>query len=172
MGMFYTKCSAIWLVRWNITMAKCIRLSTPAWVMAPDHLLFCWRDYSHSYKNQITYKDQRQMYCTLHQIRLLRVTGALSMSENLARYRPTWFGGSGNFPAICAVDNDNDTCTTVRPNEVMVVDLGFNSNTTLHVIIIADGGYYIHTCAHARACVFVCNKCHIWKGFRVYLLSF
>ena len=121
--------------------------------MAPDHLLFCWQDYSHSYKNQITYKDQRQMYFTLHQIRLLRVTGVLSLSENLARHRPTWFGGSGNFPAICAVDNDNDTCKTVRPNEFMVVDLGFNSNTTLHVIIITDGGYYIHTCARARACV-------------------
>ena len=79
----------------------------------------------------------------------------MTLSENLARHRPTWFVGSGKCPAICAVDNDNDTCTTARPNEFMVVDLGFNSNATLHVIIIADDGYYIHTCA--RVCLSVIN---------------
>ena len=65
----------------------------------------------------------------------------MSFADNLAEFRPAWFGGSAILPAKYAVDDNIETCTTVPHEQYMVVDLGFNANTTLHVEITVKGVY-------------------------------
>ena len=69
------------------------------------------------------------------------IAGVMSFSDNLAEFRPAWFGGSGNSPARYAVDDNIETCTTVPHDQLMVVDLGFNANTKLHVKITVKSAY-------------------------------
>ena len=58
--------------------------------------------------------------------------------------RPVWIVGNG-YPLSQLVDNDPSTDIFVwGTDSVVVVDLGFDANTTLHVEIIVNGVIYIH----------------------------
>ena len=72
------------------------------------------------------------------------IAGEMSCSNNLAEFRPAWFGGSGISPARYAMDGNLVTCTTVTQDQHMVIDLGFNANTILHVKITIKRMYYIY----------------------------
>ena len=69
------------------------------------------------------------------------IAGEMSFSGNLAESRPAWLEGSGISPARYAVDGNLENCATVPHDQPMVVDLGFNANTTLHVKITVKSAY-------------------------------
>ena len=95
----------------------------------------------------------------------ITIAGVMSFSDNLAEFKPAWVGGRGILPAGFAVDDNIETCTTVPHEQAMVVDLGFNANTTLHVKITVKGVYLIHIyvpllweCACGYMCICVSNS--------------
>ena len=89
------------------------------------------------------------------------IAGAMSFSDNLAVFRPAWFGGRGILPARFAVDDNLQTCTTVPHGQPMVIDLGFNANTTLNITV--NSAYYIYIYVsllweYACWCMCVCES--------------
>ena len=68
------------------------------------------------------------------------ISGVYSLSKNLAKHRPAWFGYSDH--TIYAVDGNLSTCMSVSSvaHDTMVVDLGFHVDATLHADIAISGG--------------------------------